>query len=295
MHRFFGKVVSEIDRNELGRLLYVACTRARKSLHLLGHARVVRDDFKPDARSLLSLLWPAVIDQFALAFDPDAHRADDDEGSGWMLPVLRRFESPWKPPQALPVPGNPATNDADEVGRTVDFYWVGSAARFAGTVVHRWLHMASQGHVELNADTLAATRSTSERWLLEMGVGPEAIARIIARIDTALRNVVSDEKGRWLLDGEGHAEFALSGVFNGRIESVVLDRIRIDNDGIHWIVDYKTSSHEGGDLSSFLSAETDRYRPQLSKYAELYRNYSNADVRCALYFPLLQEFVEVQV
>lgn len=294
VHRYIGKVEAEKDGNELGRLLYVACTRARKSLHLLGHARVVRDAFKPDARSLLCLLWPAIVDQFELAFDPGAHSADDDDGPGWMLPVLRRFESPWKPPQPLPVPGNPATDDADEDARTVDFYWVGSAARFAGTVVHRWLHMASVGNVELDAGTVAELRPTSERWLLEMGVGPESIAPIVARIEAALQNIVTDEKGRWLLKGEGHAEFALSGVFNGRIESVVLDRIRIDNDGTHWIVDYKTSSHEGGDLSSFLSAETDRYRPQLRKYAELYRNYSNATVRCALYFPLLQEFVEVQ-
>ena len=32
-----------------------------------------------------------------------------------------------------------------------------------------------------------------------------------------------------------------------------------------------------------------------AEYAELYRNYSGADVRCALYFPLLREFVEVRV
>jgi len=98
-----------------------------------------------------------------------------------------------------------------------------------------------------------------------------------------------------LIDGDGHAELSLSGVVNGQLESVILDRVRIDDDGIHWIVDYKTSSHEGGDLQGFLSAETDRYRPQLAKYVEIYRNYTNADVRCALYFPLLQEFVEVNL
>jgi ATP-dependent exoDNAse (exonuclease V) beta subunit len=97
------------------------------------------------------------------------------------------------------------------------------------------------------------------------------------------------------LRGDGFTELPLSGVINGRTESVVLDRVRIDDDGTHWIVDYKTSSHEGGDLQSFLVAEIDRYRPQLQKYAELYRNYSGAEARCALYFPLLQEFVEVQV
>lgn len=104
-----------------------------------------------------------------------------------------------------------------------------------------------------------------------------------------------DGKGQWLMQGDGHAELALSGVVDGRLESVVLDRVRIDDHGVHWIVDYKTSSHEGGRLGEFLQAETDRYRPQLRKYAEIYRNFSGADVRCALYFPLLQEFIEVDL
>ena len=103
------------------------------------------------------------------------------------------------------------------------------------------------------------------------------------------------DRGRWLLEGGGHAELALTGKYDGRVESIIIDRVRIDDDGTHWVVDYKTSSHEGGSLSSFLEAETDRYRPQLAKYAELYRNYSGARVRCALYFPLLQELVEVAV
>ena len=101
-------------------------------------------------------------------------------------------------------------------------------------------------------------------------------------------------RGRWLLDGEGYAELALSGVHEGEVESIVIDRLRIDASGIHWIVDYKTSTHEGGDLESFLDAEVRRYRPQLQKYAAIYEAYSGTAPRCALYFPLLQRFVELQ-
>ena len=107
--------------------------------------------------------------------------------------------------------------------------------------------------------------------------------------------MAADERGRWLLHGDGHAELALSGIVDGRLESVVLDRVRVDEHDVHWIVDFKTSSHEGGGLSEFLQAETERYRQQLEMYVELYRTYSDADVRCALYFPLLREFVEVDL
>ena len=118
--------------------------------------------------------------------------------------------------------------------------------------------------------------------------------RIRARVDAALLGVREDPRGRWLLGGDGHAELALSGAVNGVVESGILDRIRIDG-ATHWIVDYKTSTHEGGNLEAFLQAEVDRYSPQLAKYQELYRAYTNADTRCALYFPLLQKFVPLSL
>ena len=70
--------------------------------------------------------------------------------------------------------------------------------------------------------------------------------------------------------------------------------MRVDDNGVHWIVDYKTSTHEGGNLPGFLDAEVTRYRPQLRKYAAVYGAWAGVEPRCALYFPLLGEFVEVQ-
>ncbi len=107
--------------------------------------------------------------------------------------------------------------------------------------------------------------------------------------------MLDDEKGRWILGGEGHAELALTGVAGDELVSVILDRVLIAEDDTHWIIDYKTSSHEGGNLAGFLQAEADRYQVQLARYASIYKNWSGADVKCALYFPLLQSFVEVPV
>ena len=295
VHSYIGKVQSEKDKNELGRLLYVACTRARKSLHLLGNARVLQSGLRPDPRSLLNLLWPSVSKHFEAVYDPAKHDGIELAGEGWLMPELKRFEPPWMAPEPPPLPGQSKTDGAVEAESRVEFYWVGERARLAGTLVHRWLQMAAAGRVDLQAASLAKLRETGERWLRKSGIGVDAIAPIAARVDDALQGLLVDNKGEWLLEGDGHAELALSGICNGKLESVVLDRVRIDDDGTHWIVDYKTSSHEGGDLADFLAAETDRYRPQLSKYAELYRNYSGAEIRCALYFPLLREFVEVQV
>jgi ATP-dependent exoDNAse (exonuclease V) beta subunit len=294
IHSYIGSVDTEKDRHELGRLLYVACTRARKTLHLTGHAQVLKSGLKPDPRCLLHLLWPIVAPQYESQLDAGIHDPEDQVVGRWLVPELRRFARPWQIPDAPALP-RPVQNDKAAETAPVEFYWVGADARLAGTLVHRWLHMAAENRVDLRAELNDAVPAAGRRWLREMGVTPEASETILERVDKALQGVVDDERGRWLISGEGHAELPLTGVLNGRIESVVLDRVRIAEDHTHWIVDYKTSSHEGGDLQRFLAAESDRYHGQLSKYAEMYRNFSGCNVRCALYFPLLQEFVEVAV
>ncbi len=298
IHRFIELSEAVKDRHEQGRLLYVACTRARKSLHVLGHAGLSRDrqNFRPaDPRSLLSLLWASVVTEFEQAFDPDKVSAISGDEQAWLTPELRRIKTTWSLPEIAQLAGPITPSATPVVDQTVEFYWVGSTARFAGTIVHRWLQMAADGRIRLETDGLDGLRPVSDRWLREMGLGSDKASAVRERVDRALRSVLLDEKGQWLLNGPGHAEFALSGLVSGKIESGIIDRVRIADDGTHWIVDYKTSTHEGGNLEGFLQAESDRYKPQLTRYADLYRNYSGASVRCALYFPLLQKFVEVDV
>ena len=115
------------------------------------------------------------------------------------------------------------------------------------------------------------------------------------RVREAVTAALDDDKGRWILDGDGHAELALSGVLDDEVISVILDRVRVDVDGVHWIIDYKTSTHEGGNLDGFLQVEAERYKPQLQRYAEIYGEWADAEVKCALYFPLLKTFLEVPV
>ena len=295
VHRFIELTDSAKGMHEQARLLYVACTRARKRLHLLGHTPATPDGYKPPAKnSLLRMLWPALENEFADVFDPQAVASDGDDVP-WLLPTLRRFETPWEAPQVAALPGvEPTLPEVDQADEEVEFYWVGTDARIAGTVVHRWLQVLAERRIGIDATDVAGQRRVTGRWLREMGIGDKQQAGIADRVQSALDGIRGDEKGRWILEGDGYAELALTGQHDGAIESVILDRVRIDVDGTHWIIDYKTSTHEGGNLQGFLSAEVDRYTPQLKKYAALYGEYANKQPRCALYFPLLREFVEIQ-
>jgi ATP-dependent helicase/nuclease subunit A len=74
----------------------------------------------------------------------------------------------------------------------------------------------------------------------------------------------------------------------------VIDRTFVTQDGTRWIVDFKTSTHEGGGLEEFLNNEVVRYRPQLERYAKLMTGYRSQErVKAALYFPLLGAWREV--
>ena len=76
------------------------------------------------------------------------------------------------------------------------------------------------------------------------------------------------------------------------IVSVVIDRTFVDEAGVRWVVDYKTSSHEGAGLDQFLDSERERYAPQLGRYAELMRRLGDEPLRVGLYFPLLSAWRE---
>jgi ATP-dependent exoDNAse (exonuclease V) beta subunit len=295
LHRFLERTAKARTAHEDGRLLYVACTRARKSLHIVGQVGL-RDDghawAMPRSGTLLRLLWPVVEEEFARAFAaPTATLQRDDDVYG--VPVLRRLARTWLVPEAMPlaVQQSDGADRADEL--KVEYDWVGLDARLAGTVVHRWLQRLAETPGYPDSAFTSDFEPTCRRWLAELGASAALHEGITSRVRSALENVLGDERGRWILAGAGHTELALTGLYGGRVQSIVIDRVRIDSDGTHWIIDYKTGSHEGGVLDGFLHAETERYRLQLERYAAVYRNYAGVPVRCALYFPLLARFVEV--
>jgi ATP-dependent exoDNAse (exonuclease V) beta subunit len=302
LHNFIAKMAKQKSNAELDRLLYVACTRAKKSLHLVGHVGVnaQADGYKPRASgSLLGRLWPAIEPVFATAFENHQSSPDGEleiDGDNLVTPILQRLNDNWRAAELPPAPGKHQSlpvSETAELEDQVEFYWVGSAARYAGTIVHKMLQKISDRELNAPNAAIADLRPLSMKWALAIGVNEDMLEDVCDRVVDAIRKTSNDSHGRWVLHGEGRAELALSGLYRGELTSIVIDRIRIGDDGTHWIIDYKTSTHEGGDLPGFLRQEAERYRPQLEKYAAIYSRIAGAPVRAALYFPLLQEFCEV--
>ncbi len=285
---------------ERRRLLYVAATRAERCLHLFGSALVQEKDDpptvrRPAANSALGLLWPAVGHQFVERLAALGAVEGEIASESVREPPLRRLPAGWEPTM---VPRAPRI-ESQVVPRAaatplVEFDWATETARHVGTVVHRELQRVARDRVRPDS-TDGHNRQRWQHELAELGVPPELRAAALARVTSAIERTQAHARGKWLLDAshrDSATELALTGRVGPELVRVVIDRTFVDASGVRWIVDYKTSRHEGAGLEQFLDREQERYRPQLERYAALMRRFGPEPVRLGLYFPLLQAWRE---
>ncbi len=296
MYDYLRNIHAEKQRHESTRLLYVAATRARKYLHLLGHVRLDPDGAAlkaPDSRALLGKIWGTVEAEFADALKrqgmPDVQE-DAGKGEPEGIP-LRRLQADWEPitqPEDIVWKAAESPTDSDEVEvHQPLFEWAGELQRRVGIVVHRMLQeMRAPDRVDVSDGTVrVALRSEG----LDGGKLDEAVSRAVS----GLQNAVRDDRGRWILSRheDDRREYALSAVVEGKVRRFVLDRTFV-TDGTRWIIDYKTGTHAGGGRDEFLDNEQVRYRAQLESYAGVMRSVDSRPIRLGLYFPMLQGWRE---
>jgi ATP-dependent exoDNAse (exonuclease V) beta subunit len=300
IYNWLQKLDDEKERFEAGRLLYVAATRAREHLHLLGTVRLGADDDgapqvrAPHARTLLYQLWPMVqgIFEEAAARLSESLRAPAEEEveENTIDQSLRRIASGWRAPAPPPrVAWSPPPEPA-RARDEIEFSWVGEAARHVGSVVHRWLQrIADDGLAGWDKKRVRALKKAFENELVACGLSANAVTEGAARVAAILERTLADERGRQLLGPhkDAQSELRLTGVGKEGIVNVIVDRTFVDADGTRWIVDYKTGTHEGADVEAFLDREQERYRKQLEQYAALMRGIDSRPIRLGLYFPLL--------
>jgi ATP-dependent helicase/nuclease subunit A len=300
INRYLRRLLRKRAAAERARQAYVALTRARCTLHVYVHPRMrgnAGTDFVPNASSLLENLWPA------LGADIGSYEAVAEAGTTMVEPAVtqlrRRIARTAPLPQAPPdvVSRGEIAPVGQEEDEDIEFSWARQTARRVGTVVHEELErFARAGLPAAGALPTHVARIASR--LRTLGVEAEGARAGADRALRALEATLADPRGRWLFDAthrEARSELALSGVHDGRIVNVVIDRTFVAADGTRWIVDFKSSPHEGGDLERFLDAEVRRYGAQLRRYARLARELGPEPVRAGLYFPLLGAWREVDV
>ena len=202
---YLARMERQRGRYEAARLLYVAATRARERVHLLGHA-----EGKPRSGTLLHLLWPVVSAHFAERGSSPAQA----EACPTLNQTIRRLAVDWRAPAA-----NTAPLWAPREAEDVTFH--------GGSILHRFL-----------GATPSAIRSALE------GLGVTDVAGEAAIIEDTIARTLADPRGQWLLaeHPEAASELRVSIFDEGTVHHCTIDRTFVDEQGVRWIVDYGTGS-----------------------------------------------------
>ena len=298
-YRAIGRIMKDRNEFENLRLLYVAATRARDSLHLLGHVRLnSRDEPVPTAGSFFDICWPLVdpIIQAEGLIAPVEVEACRDEL------LLKRLPLHW----SLPKFAEALRSTPEDFGRPSDFGHYQELntgtrhteeGRVVGILIHFWLQtIAEEGLEHWSITRLESLYSIIDSQLYRHGLPRSRHEPCRTVILASLENSLRCPLGRWLLTAHVQAacEFELNGLVENRLVRSSIDRTFVEH-GIRWIVDYKTSRPEPEETSEdFLQREVARYAGQLRTYARLMRNFDpDHAVRAGLYFPRIHIWREV--
>ena len=267
------------ERHERQRLLYVACTRARDGLHLFATPGV-----RPSGTSLLNMLWPFVSD-----LKLSTSSAPPLQVELFEMPVDRtlqrlRADYQWQPPIDHPPVGLLSVNSAVKAQDHLAQHFEVAL----GLMVHRILEQLAAEAFPDDIDRYLATHA--EVWLRQAGEYPltnDEIPRLATAVTRQIRRVMFDDNGQWILRAQtkAYAEYPITGLFEGQLVDVVVDRTFLDDKGHRWLIDYKTAE-PGPEIATdnFIAEEVSRYRSQLVRYQTLAQQLFAEPVAVGLYF-----------
>ncbi|HZQ55707.1 MAG TPA: UvrD-helicase domain-containing protein [Bryobacteraceae bacterium] len=303
-YQFISDEIKLKETEELKRLFYVACTRAKNELYLLGNVEFKKDGKsyqKPKSNTFLGLAWGQFEPEFAGLLRrrvPVQASLFANGNAGTPATILRRLPASWHSPRLEPsVRWEPELQRVAASARKVTYEWVSDTGRHVGTIVHELLKRAArEGMGAWNRDRVAALAPVIVSELRRLGVPRTEEAKAVGEVIRAVANTLASERGRWVLHAhaEARSEWAIGGRLGDKLIAGVVDRAFRDEEGRYWIVDYKTSEHQGSGLEAFLNEEQRRYRTQLDNYAALLSKLGKKPVWLGLYFPLLDAWREWQ-
>jgi ATP-dependent helicase/nuclease subunit A len=311
---------------ERKRLFYVACTRAREALHLFAAPETKKDGgISRRFGSLLDAAWPAAKSHFAepasapksvakMLVMSVARRVEEGEFVGELAAtaeeqtrpaMLRRLPLSFEAGRRFAVERRLPCGDAAVAPANFERPEGSFEARAFGNAVHAFAELMTKrltngtGVDSLLRDVAGWTPRIAAV-LRADGLAPVVVDRLVARVKTALGNMLRDAAGLWVLSPHEDAmsELALSSWGEER-SSVRLDRVFLagqkpldaGNDCL-WIIDYKTTTHGSEGVEEFLAEERRKYAAQLEAYAQMMRdNVGARRLRLALYYPMLPRLI----
>ena len=285
LYRFIGTLNVTEENSEKDRLLYVACTRAKSSLHLLGTAVPTGEgDALPAGGSLLERLWPAIGGKFG-----GLEVGDSDKMEVIGIPMSPRADDSLEVTyRGVFRPGALSRVTPGEIVQDAELESDNTTERAVGIVYHALVEkIAIEGESALSKEFVDAKRPAIRALLRREGYPEQEIAKGAELIVQLLNSTINGKNGQWVLSQMGGGcEVAIVGYLDRAWRKYIIDRTFLSG-GKAWIVDYKTARcPDGVEMDVFLMGEVARYREKMIAYRDAYRAVTgDTDVSIALYFP----------
>jgi ATP-dependent helicase/nuclease subunit A len=298
---------------ERRRLFYVACTRARRELHLFGTATVANSGLKTGAQdSLLQAAWPGLEAKFAAEWQKQ-RPALPENVIAFPAPINQPLElaaaGETKQPLTLRrLPLNAPLYPQRQNVIIADTYSVASdeepsyrrpegsrLSRLTGEAVHFLFQRMGSQLAAVQPDVLLIRRNAAAR-LRAAALSEDTLQSVTDIVTNIVLAGAADPVCRWILSPHpgAQSEASWTGLVDGTLRTLRADRIFRAGAEPHakgtdhlWVIDYKTAAAPTENHEAFIQAEHRLYAPQLQAYARALRNMygNNLPLRAGLYYP----------
>jgi ATP-dependent exoDNAse (exonuclease V) beta subunit len=167
-----------------------------------------------------------------------------------------------------------------------------------GTLIHEALEAIVTERINVETDFFF--NRSRKYWQLKIRhftINPATIDGHINFIEKSIRDSVQDNNYGWIFNPdlkESQCELKLSKKTRHRNFSYVIDRTFIDDQGVRWIIDYKSSTLPSKlSIVAFIEEQSNLYRPQLENYLDLFSQIDQRPIKLALFFTNIPKLVEL--
>jgi ATP-dependent exoDNAse (exonuclease V) beta subunit len=248
---------------EMMRLLYVAMSRAKEKLYLLGS---VTKSGNVASNSFLSLLSQYYQQSIANIKSETSLPSKEP-----IPPKMVRY----KELSVLPKREINNKNHSKNIVNNIDLIYQSAV----GSIVHYYLeHSLFEPPIK-----------SIETKFLELGLPQRLIQSYSSKVCRLLVNTKRDKDFDWLFMKRESTE--VESEYSNHTKTVIIDRLFIDN-GILWIIDFKTATlNEDESINSFIERQKHSHHKQLLEYQEILEEVFRLPSRLALYCPSVSQLI----
>jgi ATP-dependent helicase/nuclease subunit A len=272
LHAYMKTIDTMQNHHERLRVLYVAATRAKTSLHLFAQAT---KDSPPSPRTFLGMLWPLLDTAPATTVrwvDDTPTPAVHPSGTTHRLALstLALLSSAFS---QHPIVEKEPTTLSIETDRII-----------IGNLVHLLLERIANRREDITDISPQDILYDLPLWIAETTLPATQYPAAQQEIETIIQRCLACPTLQTILCPSHHAaqnEYAVTTACHGEVKRYIIDRTYIDQQNRRWIIDYKTS------LSP--QERPPRYEQQLNQYATLF-SHAPEEIWLGLYYPISGDF-----